>query len=442
MTEIRNAREAALKIVTEVEGGAYTDRALTEALRAADLDVRDRRLVTELVNGVLRMRGHVDWILQQFAKGGIERLSPVIRNALRLGAYQILFLNKVPEAVAVNETVNLAKRFGHQGTANFLNAVLRRIVRREFQYPSLEGDPVIHISVVYSHPRWLVKRWIKRFGVQEARDLCQANNRVPDAVFRVNPLKVSQQEAVALLASEGLEVRPSPHISGYVHVRQAGELLRHRVFQQGWFSAQDESAGFASLLLDPQPGERVLDLCCAPGGKTSHVAQLMQNRGTLVGVDINEEKLRLVDENCRRLGIDIMEAVHEDGTHFISECFDRVLVDAPCSGTGVLTRRTDARWRKTEQQILDLVDLQRKLVENGVKLLKEGGVLVYSTCSIEEEENEEVVQDIRNTYGGLDVEDARSFIPEKFVTSKGFVRTFPHRHGIDGSFAVRLRKRC
>jgi 16S rRNA (cytosine967-C5)-methyltransferase len=341
----------------------------------------------------------------------------------------------------VHETVNLARRFGHQGMANYVNAVLRRVVDREFQYPSFESDPVSHIAVMYSHPYWLVKRWIEKFGVRETRDLCCANNRIPDLVVRVNVLKVSLGEALSVLINEDIEAQPSPSLSGYIHVRQAGNLLKHETFQGGWFTVQDESAGFASLLLDPKPGERVLDMCCAPGGKTTHVAQLMHNRGTLLAVDINEEKLGLVEENCRRLGIEMVNVIQGDGTSFESEAFDRVLVDAPCSGTGVFARRVDSRWRKTERQVMELRNVQKRLFENAVKLLKRGGVLVYSTCSLEEEENEGVVDDILKSDSGLQVEDAGSFVPKEYVTARGFVRTFPHRHGMDGSFAVRLRKK-
>lgn len=429
-----------LHILMEVEKGVYADRALNNVLDKVD-DPRDKRLVTEVVNGVLRMRGHIDWILQCFAKGGIEQRSPLVRNTLRLGTYQILFLDRIPEAIAVHETVNLAGRFGHQGIANYVNAVLRRVVDRKFQYPNFESDPVSHIAVMFSHPNWLVKRWIEKFGVKETRDLCRANNRIPDLVLRVNALKVSAGQALSLLTNENIEAQPSPSLSGYIRVQQAGSLLRHDAFQGGWFTVQDESAGFASLLLDPNPGERVLDLCCAPGGKTTHVAQLMRNRGTLLAVDINEEKLGLVDENCRRLGIEIVNAIQDDGTSFESDAFDRIIVDAPCSGTGVLARRVDSRWRKTERQILELRDVQKRLLENAVNLLKTGGVLVYSTCSLEEEENEGVVEDLLNSDSGLHVEDAGSFVPKEFVTAKGCVRTWPHRHNMDGSFAVRLRKK-
>lgn len=440
MKKVRNAREIALRILMEVENGAYADRALGLALSEVDLDSRDRRLVTELVNGGLRMRGHIDWILNLFARGGIERFAPQVRNCLRLGVYQIIFLDKIPDAVAVNETVVLAKRFGHQGVADFVNAVLRKVVGRGFPYPSLASDPISHISVLYSHPQWLVRRWVNRSGVEETIELCQANNRVPDIVLRVNLLQVSLQEAMAVLAEGGLEPRQGQYLPGYIHVDQAGELLRHPTFEKGWFVAQDESAGLATLLLDPQPGERVLDLCSAPGGKTVHTAQLMRNQGRIVAVDINGERLGLVDENCRRLGVEIVETVQADGTQLSAEPFDRILVDAPCSGTGVLARRADARWRKTEKQIRELTEVQKRLLDHAVQLLKKDGILVYSTCSIEEEENEDVMGAVLEQHSELVVEDAAPFVPKELVGPDRSVRTLPHRHGVDGSFVVRMRK--
>ena len=440
MEESGKARETALQIVTEVEKGAYADRALNMALGKVNLDPRDTRLVTELVNGSLRMRAYIDWILNVFTKGGIEKLPPHIRNALRLGVYQILFLNKIPHAVAVNETVALAKRFGHPGTANLVNAVLRKVAKGDFSEPSLDDDPVASISILSSHPDWMVRRWLEKYGVEETRNLCQANNRIPDVVLRVNSLKVSFEEAVSYLAENGVGTRESPFLRGYLHLQKKSELGRQPVFEKGWFVAQDESAGFPALLLDPQPNERVLDLCSAPGGKTTHIAQLMQDQGTVLAVDISGDRLRLVEENCIRLGIKSVETIETNGTQFQAVPFDRILVDAPCSGTGVLARRPDARWRKRERHILQLPELQGRLLDNAAQLLKKDGVLVYSTCSIEDEENEEVIGAVLERHPELTFEDARSFVPDAVISPEGYVRTFPHRHRMDGSFAARVRK--
>ena len=440
MAETRNARETALKILTDVERGAYADRALNRAFSEANLDSRNTRFVTEVVNGLLRMRGHIDWVLNRYVKGGIEKRTPQIRNALRLGAYQILFLDKVPDPVAVNETVILAKRFGRQWAANLCNAVLRKVAERGFTYPALDADPVSHLSVFHSHPEWLVKRWIERFGVEETRELCRANNRVPDIVLRFNSLKGSIQDAIAFLARDGIETRNSPYLPAYLRLNRSEDCVRRPTFERGWFVAQDESAGLATLLLDPHPGERVLDLCSAPGGKTTHVAELMRNEGTLVAVDIHGERLQLVERNCNCLGIGIVETVRADGTEFVAEPFQRILVDAPCTNTGVLARRADARWRKQASHLSELPKLQKKLLDHAVQILKKDGILVYSTCSMEEEENERVVKAVLERHPEMKVEDASSFVAEEFIGLEGYVRTFPHRHGLDGIFAARMRK--
>lgn len=440
MTDIPKARHIALQVLVQVEEGAYADRVLKPALKAVPLDIRDRRLVTEVVNGVLRMRGHLDWVLNRFVKGGIEKQIPLIRNALRLGAYQILFLDTIPDAVAVNETVEMAKSLEHQRATSFLNAVLRKVVQRDFTYPDKISEPIPFLSVYYSHPPWLVKRWVEQFGMKDTEDLCRANNRAPDVTVRVNLLKTSLQDAKAYLTERGVETRPGSMLKEYLHLQKGGDVRTDEIFGEGWFMAQDESAGLAALLLDPGPGERVLDLCSAPGGKTTHMAQLMGNRGEIMAVDINADRLTLVQENCSRLGIGIVETIQADGRSFIAEPFDRILVDAPCSGTGVLARRVDARWRRTARQIRDLREMQLGLLDHAVDLLKGDGILVYSTCSIEEAENEDVLRTILQRREALVVEDARPFMPAEVVGPGGCVRTFPHRQGVDGSFAVRLRK--
>jgi 16S rRNA (cytosine967-C5)-methyltransferase len=440
VAEKPKARDVALQVILRVEEGAYADRALNAALEQVQLESRDVRLVTELVNGVFRMRGHLDWVLNCFVKGNVEKLTPVTRNALRLGAYQILFLDHIPDAVAVHETVELAKSIEHQRAANFLNAVLRRVVGREFTYPDSVSDPITSLSIYYSHPKWLVKRWVAQFGIKDTEQLCRANNRVPDVTLRVNALKISLPEAMSYLMEIGVEPRFGSVLEGYVHIRKGRDVLKSEGFEKGWFVAQDESAGLATLLLDPRPGERILDLCSAPGGKTTHLAQRMGNAGKIIAVDINAGRLRLVQENCNRLGIRIVEPVVGDGTIYDDEPFDRILVDAPCSGTGVLARRVDARWRKTAKQIRELAEVQLTLLDRAVHLLKSDGILVYSTCSLEEEENENVLHAVLQKYTDLVVERATPFVPREVVGSAGCIRTFPHRHGVDGSFAVRLKK--
>jgi 16S rRNA (cytosine967-C5)-methyltransferase len=440
------AREAALRALYKLEvENLHADWALSSALQRAQLGPRDRALVTELVNGVMRWRRLLDAVLNQLlTKGKLQDLTPWIRNILRMSLYQIQFLDKIPAAAATHQAVSLAKRFGHRGTAALVNGVLRNLIRShkvEPPYPPLERDPVGHIGLRYSHPDWMVRRWLKRYGLRETVALCRANNRVPDLVVRVNHLKATRAQLRESLAGEGVVVAEGRLIRDFLHLRGGGDITCLETFKKGWFQVQDESAGLATLLLAPEPGELILDLCSAPGGKTAHLAEMMDDGGVILAVDRYSRRLRDLVSNCRRLDISSVRPLVADGRSFWVRPVDRVLVDAPCSGLGVLARRSDLRWRKREEDISQLTELQLHLLESGANLLKPGGVLVYSTCTIEDEENEEVVERLLRRRHDLILENAASSVPPETVTEGGFVRTFPHRHGLDGTFGARLRKK-
>jgi len=372
----------------------------------------------------------------------LEGLTVSIRNVLRLGAYQILFSDGVPDRAAVYESVELAKRVGHPGTARLVNAVLRKVVRERdrIEYPDPEGDPAGYLAVLGSHPRWLAARWIARFGMKEASARCAANNRRRPVSLRVNRLKGTADALVARLAEAGFEGKPSDFVEGFVDVEEAQGLFETEAFRAGWFQVQDPSGGLVGLLLDPQPGERVLDVCAAPGGKTTHAAELMGNVGEIVALDKHSRRVERIVENVRRLGIRIVRTVAMDALKYEDGGFDRVLVDVPCSGTGVFARRVDARWRLKEEDIGELIELQERLLEKGASLLRKGGRLVYATCSMEEEENEGVVARFLSRHRSFMLEPASEMMPLPSGEPFGdFVRTYPHRHGVDGSFAACLR---
>jgi len=439
------ARETALRVLHRLdESDLFADWALDSALRRSHLQRRDRALVTELVNGVLRWRKYLDGVLDYLLKGTrTAGLTSWIRNILRIGLYQILFLDKIPPAVATHESVSLAKKFGHTGTASLVNAVLRNAIkagRIETFYPPLAKDPVGHIGMRYSHPDWMVRRWLERYGQEDTIALCLANNQVPGVVVRVNPLKTTVDRLKENLRSEGLKVDNGSLVPGYLHLKRVGDIRRLEAFRQGWFQVQDESAGLSLLLLAPEPGEVILDLCSAPGGKTAHIAGLMGDRGLILAVDRHKRRLKDLVDNCHRLGISSARPLVADGKNLWVQPVDRVLVDAPCSGLGVLARRVDLRWGKKDEDIPRLAQLQLQLLMTGANVLKPGGVLVYSTCTIEDQENEEVVASLLFQRDDLRLESATSFVPAETVTEKGFVRTFPHRDGLDGTFAARLRK--
>lgn len=433
----RGAREVALLALHRVEtDGSYADRVLDSLLGETDLPKRDRALATELTYGTLRWRGRIDWILNRLVKGGIERLTPWVRNILRLGAYQLLFCERIPAFAAVSESVELAKVYGHSGVAKLVNGVLRRVGRSSIHPPSARR--VEDLAVSLSHPSWLVARWVSRFGTEEAERLLEADNEVPPISVRSNTLRVSREKLEEMLAEEGFSPTPGRFSPSSVHIE--GDPSSSQAYCKGLFQVQDEGATLVGGLLDPQPGELVVDLCSAPGGKTTHLAELMENRGLVVAVELKPWRLKLVLENCERLGIGIVKGVVADGRRFcLRREADRVLVDVPCSNLGVLRRRVDLRWRMREEEIGELARLQSELLEGGASLVRKGGVLVYSTCSLEPEENEEVVSGFLRSHPQFVLEDGKPWAPEEVVRN-GCLRTYPHLHGLDGGFAARMKR--
>ncbi len=436
-------RGTAIKILNRVERtDAYLDKLLDAELRSTDLSDPDKGLLSEIVHGVMRWQGRLDWVLNGFTHGNFTKSDVNIKNAMRVGLYQIFFLTQVPHYAAVNEAVEFVKRIRGDKTGNMVNAVLRTILRTldGIHYPNAENDPLQYISVYHSHPSWMVRRWSERFAADELVKFLTANNEIPGLTLRVNKLKITPPEFLAILDVNQVPYQGSTLIDYFVKVKSLGHIARMKIFQDGLFSIQDESAAFPVLLLDPRPGERILDLCAAPGGKTTYIAELTANRGTVVAVDRYENKLDFIRKGCDRLGITDVSFAVADARSYASEPADRILVDAPCSGLGTLRKKPDIKWKRQPEDIVNLAGLQREILDNAATLLKPGGVLVYSTCTTEPEENQAQVRAFLGRHPGFTVEDAGAFVAKAVVTPEGFVETFPHRHHVDGSFAARLRK--
>lgn len=395
------------------------DELLERALTESSLSRSDCAFVTKLFYGCLRRKLALEFLLAQLAT---KPPRPLAANILKLGLYQIFFL-KTPAHAAVNETVAVAKKHIQEAEVKFVNAVLRRAEReRVALLVKFGATRATEPWVYYSHPEWLWKRWLARLGHEQAAALCEWNNQPPPIYIRINTLRASAKPT-------DVEADPTNHPLCW-RVTNAAGLFQTESFTKGEFYVQDPSTLLAVDLLDPQPGESVLDMCAAPGGKTTYIAQQMQNRGRIIAADSTNSRLALVGENCRRLGVDIAATLACEGTH-LDRClrgeeFDRVLVDAPCSNTGVLRRRADLRWRIEEREIARLAVLQGKLLASAAKFTKSRGVLVYSTCSLEPEENESVVEAFLAAHPGFTMETTRSL--------------FPPRDDMDGAFVARLRK--
>lgn len=439
----RNPRHLAVHIVNRVfRSDSYADILLDEMLKRGDLSRQDSAFLAELVYGTLRWLARLDWILKQVYHGDWPRVPSMIRRTLEVGLYQILFLDKVPHYAVVNETVQIATEEKGIAWGRTVNAILREIVRHQdsFSPPSVESDPVLAISIRWSHPEWLVKKWVDELGVDRTLSLCEANNERPTLGVRVHPDHANRERVLKAFKALGIEAHPSALLDEFFTIEKAKGLVFSEPFKRGFFTIQDVSAGLVSHLVDPQPGERILDLCAAPGGKATHTAELGKDRVVVLAVDHRFARLQQLVENRDRLKLKHLYPVLADGRFFRVRPVDKVLVDAPCSGTGVLRRRGEMRWRNTERSIPELVLLQKRLLESGAESIQKGGILVYSTCSVLKEENEGVVVPFLENHSDFKVEDARLFVPSDVVSDRGFIETWPDRHGCDGSFAVRLKK--
>jgi len=407
----------------------------------------DYAFITEAVYGTLRWRGRIDWIIGRVSKMKPGRLERFVLNLLRLGLYQILFMDRVPVSAAVNESVEMAKASGRGETAGFVNAVLRGVSDGKVEVEMPHSDDPPSAAVEHSHPLWLVERWVQELGIDETIELCRANNRIPPLSLRTNTLKTSRAKLLAEIKREiprAFAARFSPE---GILIDPPVPLSRIPRFREGWFQVQDESSQLVGHIMDPKPGERVLDACAAPGGKTTHLAQLMGNRGRIYAADISTRRLSLVKENCHRLGVRIVTALRSNLTKplvFRSEGgYDRILVDPPCSGLGTLWRNPDIKWKRKEEEISTFRGIQRDILHHVAPLVRKGGSLVYGTCTLTREENEEVVAEFIAGHPGFEVEDLSSNIPQglkPLTAGDGFFRSFTHRHGMDGFFAARLKR--
>jgi 16S rRNA (cytosine967-C5)-methyltransferase len=361
-----------------------------------------------------------------------------------MGIYQIFFLSKIPHSAACNEAVQLTKKYGHQGTVKFVNAVLRNSIRspEKIQYPDKEQNPSKYLALKYFHPEWLVSRWLARLGTTACEELCMANNSTPPLSLRTNTLKITRDELLNRLLNEKIDCEPSIWTPEGIICWTYPAISRLSALQEGLFQVQDESSMLVAHVLDPKPGEFIIDACGAPGGKSTHIAALMQNEGTILSTDIHEHKLEITRENATRLGItiiktEVVDAVQLGGLY--PGRADRVLVDAPCSGLGVLRRKPDSRWRKNQAMFRELSILQQSILQSAANCLKAGGVLVYSTCTTEPEENEMVIKKFLDERSDFNLQTTGQFLPvEKKIDT--MVQLWPHKDNVDGFFITRLQK--
>ncbi len=434
-------RERALSILHSTERGGFADPLLDEARK--EFDARDSAFLLELVYGVLRNRSLLDWTLDRFSAKPVSRTDAWTRNILRIAAYQLIHLDRVPASAAVNTATELAKQHGNK--SGFVNGVLRTVERNKHALPLPPADnPISRLSTIYSHPAWLVRRWLERFGPQKTENALRSNNRHAPLVIRTNTLKGTREDLLSLLEAQDASARATSYSPAGIEIRSSPGIAALPAYQDGWFMVQDEAAQLIGLILSPHKGETVLDACAAPGGKAMHIAELMGNEGSVVALESDRKRLGKIGENSKRLGMAIVRPVEGDAAVYKEGTFDRILIDAPCSGLGVLRRHPDGRWTKTETDLRERAKLQRRILENCSKLVKPGGVLVYATCTTEPEENEDIVRWFLERSGtDYALDDPRPFLPAQaadLVDDDLFFRTFPGELSMDGFFGARIRR--
>ncbi|ACC83001.1 16S rRNA (cytosine(967)-C(5))-methyltransferase [Nostoc punctiforme] len=480
-----NPRQLAFIALRDVHKGAYADVALDRVLQKVNLPDRDRRLVTELVYGSVRRQRTLDTLIDQFAKNKSHQQPQDLRTILHLGFYQLRYQERIPASAAVNTTVQLAKENGFSGLTGFVNGLLRQYLRKageqggrgaggqrsrgaeekdsllvpvpqppvpSTQAPVLNFDPlqlpenpVERLGILHSFPDWIIQVWLEQLGLTETEQLCEWMNQSPTIDLRINPLCTSIEEVEAALQSVGLLVRRIPDLPQALRfMGNTGSIQKLPGFKEGWWTVQDASAQLVSHLLDPQPGEVVIDVCAAPGGKTTHIAELMADSGKIWACDRTASRLRKLQENSQRLNLQSIQIYTGDSRHSnqFQNTADRVLLDAPCSGLGTMHRHADARWRQTPESVRELSVLQKELLTHTSTFVKAGGVLVYATCTLHPAENEEVISAFLAESPHWQIEPPRGIelAASAYSTPQGWFKVWPHRQDMDGFLMVRLRK--
>ena len=442
----KTARGIAVTILNRIEQTNAFAEPLLDTYLSKDVLVtlQDRRLLTQLVYGSLRMKNHLDWIIRSLYRGKPASLRTGVNNILRVALYQLIYMDRIPAFAAVDEAVKLAKR-NFSGSGSLVNAILRKALRNKnaFRFLDENHDPLQYLSIIHSHPEWMVARWLERFGFEETKALCTGNNGTPPITLRCNILKGSRDDILEQLLVEGSNATAAKYsTSGILLTAPSIPIARMPLFRQGFVQVQDEASQLISHIVNPHREEIILDVCSGTGIKSTHLGELMKNRGRIIAVDVNPRKRTAAERLSERMGVTIIETSTNDATRDLGNdyhgLFDRVLVDAPCSGLGTVRRHPEIKWRLNEAGLRKGAIMQKSILHAAANYPKRGGIIVYSTCSTEPEENEEVIRNFLARHSDYMLAEPPKTIDRDMVTPDGFFRTYPHRHGTDGFFGAVL----
>ena len=440
-------REVALKALYKIDKEeAYSNIALDEIIKENKnknkLDNRDIGFISEIVYGVTSWKLTIDEIIKKYSKIRLKKISPWILNILRMTIYQIIFLDKVPKSAAVNEGVNLAKRYGHRGSSNFANAILRQVDKKDYETFFEIEDPIERISKTTSMPIWIVEKLTKENTIEKVEEICKTTNIKPKVTISVNKLKTTIQYLEQKLKEREITFKEGI-LEDFLILDKAKNIENLDLFQDGYFTIQDEGAGLIAKILDPKPNEFVLDACSSPGGKTTYMAELMQNEGKIIACDLHEHRVKLVEENAKRLGITIIETRCADASIYnekYKEKFDKILLDVPCLGIGVLKRKPDIKWKRKPEDITEITRIQQNILETCSKYLKPKGEIIYSTCSIFSEENEKIIERFVKENKEFDYVTIHNPFTKKSSKNLKMIQLYQEEEN-DGFFICKLQKK-
>lgn len=443
---VNKAREIALKALYKIEKqDAYSNIALNQVLKEnKNIDERDVGLISELVYGTITWKLTLDEIIKKYSNIKLKKISIWILNILRMGIYQIIFLDKIPKSAAVNESVNLAKRYGHKSSSNFVNAILRKVSVNDYKELEEIKDDKERISKTTSMPMWIIEELLKQKDMKEVEEICKNSNLKPNTTIRINTLKTNKKDFERKLEERKIEYEEGS-LEDFLILKKVKNIENLHLFKQGYFTVQDEGAGLIVDVLAPKEGECVLDACSSPGGKTTYIAEKMKNKGEIEAWDIHEHRVKLVQNTADRLGINIIQAKKQDATKFNEDLvgkFDKILLDVPCLGLGVIKRKPDIKWKRKKEDIEEITRIQKSILNNCSKYLKKNGELVYSTCSILKEENEDVIEGFLRESSQFEYckENEKSYEKNVIFKEKGkHINIYPSKEN-DGFFICKLRK--
>ncbi|WP_373598380.1 16S rRNA (cytosine(967)-C(5))-methyltransferase RsmB [Paraclostridium bifermentans] len=438
-----NARKLAFKTLYDIERNKnYSNISINKNFKNVEISDQEKGLATELIYGIIENKIYLNYIIDKLSKIKSKKMSTYVKITLWLGIYQILFLDSIKDHAAVNESVTLIKKYDKK-SSGFVNAILRNVLRNKENIMNIEKEDIVeYLSIKYSYSKWIIDKWINDFGKEFTEDLLEANSDRPNIYIRVNTLKITRDELIEKLKKQGISCSKVNGIDEAIMVQNLKNIESNKLFKEGYFTIQDISSMLVGKVANPKENSNVLDICSAPGGKTTHLATLMNNTGKVIARDVFEHKLKLINNSVNRLGLKNVKVENFDALKIDNDSldkFDYVIADVPCSGMGIIKRKPEIKYKK-EDELKDLPKIQKQILENASKYVKIGGTLIYSTCTIHDEENIDVVKSFLNENNNFELVIIDGINIDLENQDKGYIKIYPNIHGMDGFFIAKLKR--